>query len=150
MKVTPVLFDRTIALMFRAVNHFRKFESFPVDFGDGTPLFPAEIHFLEYVSGHPGCSLTGAALDLDITKSAVSQFAKKLVGDGYLKRASESRGGREACLSLTDKGTFIVEGHRAYHQNFNTRLIDFFGPCADSDLETVNRFLERFLDFEPE
>lgn len=142
-------FEKTISLFLKAVNHYRTFEADPVDFGNGELLYPSEIHFIEFVGNHPYCSLTLAAEEMEISKGAVSQLVKKLVRKGFLRRTSQQKGGNQAGLFLPEKGKTAYERHRAFHQSYNKALLDHFGEIYDEDLAKVNRFLERFLEFNP-
>jgi DNA-binding MarR family transcriptional regulator len=110
------------ARIARFVNKYAKLERIPYDFGTG-PLYLAEVNVLEAVG--EGRALTGRGLsaELGITKGAVSQIVKKLVGKGLLKAEKDSRDGKEIPLSLTAAGRKAFRNHERFHEMMEGRML---------------------------
>jgi len=82
----------------------------PILYGN-TELYRAEVHILEIISDTKAITATDIALDLNVTKGAVSQLINKLFRKGLIKKVSKDGNLKSQELSLTPNGKKVIEAH---------------------------------------
>jgi len=101
----------------RIMNKMSRSESLPRDFGSGDLLFPSEIHTLCFIGTMPGIRITDLAVQLGVTKGAISKIAKKMEEKGLIEKYREPGNDKEILLMLTPTGKKAYLGHEEYHKN---------------------------------
>jgi DNA-binding MarR family transcriptional regulator len=129
-------------LLIRIVNKAAVIEKEPIDIGHGILLHASEVHLIDLVGRFPQENITEIASRLGITKSAVSQTAKKLEEKGYLQRVAEEGNKKTVRLQLTEHGREAFEWHRTYHEKVNERIIRVISRLPRGDLKNLQRTLE--------
>jgi len=133
--------NNIIKLYFHSFDVFRKLEVTPRDFGSGDLLYQSEVHTLEVIGYNPGINLTGIAIKMDISKSAISKFAKKLIDKKLIHKSSEQNNKKEVLFFLTPKGNTVFEGHQTFEKNTFSGVYNLF----DELTETEKAFLKKFF-----
>jgi DNA-binding MarR family transcriptional regulator len=125
-----------IRLIYRAHQKLSAIEATPRDYGTGTLLYASEIHTLNAVGRKPGANLTELAEELNVSKSAVSKFVRKLEDKKHLEKRSKTGNRKEVSFYLNDAGEIAVEGHK----EFELRV---FGPLyrREEELSSQERSL---------
>lgn len=125
----------------RIMNRMIRSESIPRDFGTDDLLFPSEIHTLCVIGALPKINITNLAIQLGITKGAVSKLAKKLVEKRLIEKYREFGNEKEILVRLTPQGRKAYLNHEKYHNKVFSRIIREVEEM-DSDQAV---FLLRFL-----
>jgi DNA-binding MarR family transcriptional regulator len=76
------------------------------------PLTMSQFRALMFLDGHRGCTVTALATHLGTTLPTASVLVDRLVRRGWVVRTTPTANRRETRLSLTRRGTAIVEAAR--------------------------------------
>lgn len=134
-------YNKVTKLYFKSIKEFNEFESIPRDFGTGDLLYSSEIHTLQAIGDNTDINLTELSLKLDVSKSAVSKFVKKLLDKGLITKSKLQGNKKEVVFGLTDKGRTAYIGHKKFSQE---TFKPIFNILSKLDKEQVD-FLEKFL-----
>jgi DNA-binding MarR family transcriptional regulator len=132
-----------IDYIYKGHRWLSELEKTPRDYGTGEKLNPSAVHTLVAIDRKPGNNLTQLAVEMGISKAAVSKFTSQLVKRGYLVRhAPKKEQGREICFSLTDRGKIAVNGHVEFTRNTFKHLVDIEHRLPLNEREIIRRYLE--------
>jgi len=95
-----------IDLFIRILHLYSVLDKKPRDYGTGDLLYVSEIHAIHAIGSNPEINLTQLAELSGITRGAISQTVKRLVGKRYIARY-KVRNKKEVNLRLSDKGYLI-------------------------------------------
>jgi DNA-binding MarR family transcriptional regulator len=95
-----------IDLFIRILHLYSVLDKKPKDFGSGDLLYVSEIHAIHAVGTNPEINMTQLAELSGVTRGAMSQTVKRLVGKRYMARY-RVRNRKEVNLRLSDKGYMI-------------------------------------------
>lgn len=133
--------DNTIVnLIYKAHLKLMEIESVPREYGPGEFLFSSEVHTICAIGKKPGINLTGLALDLEVSKSAVSKFVSKLLKKNYITKERSPDNLKEVIFNLTDRGHHVVIKHREYKEAI-------FGPLISRERELEEDKRAEILSF---
>ncbi|NMC49163.1 MAG: MarR family transcriptional regulator [Desulfovibrio sp.] len=127
-------FDEVMPL-FQALgtvlSKYARIERRPVDFGAGTPLYPAEVHMLSTLDMLGDAHVTGIAKACGVTKGAVSQMLKRLREKGLVAREADTSG--NTVIRLTELGRAVSQAHFAFHREHDREFLDYLRGLPDRD-----------------
>ncbi|MFZ5811982.1 MAG: MarR family winged helix-turn-helix transcriptional regulator [Thermodesulfobacteriota bacterium] len=129
-------FDEVMPL-FQALgtvlSKYARIERRPVDFGAGTPLYPAEVHMLSTLDMLGDAHVTGIAKACGVTKGAVSQMLKRLREKGLVAREADVDTSGKAAIRLTELGRAVSQAHFAFHREHDREFLDYLRGLPDRD-----------------
>ncbi len=108
---------------------------------EGLSLYPGQLHVLEYISQHPGCTQADIAGTLLVTPSSIAQSTKRMQRDGLLEKRRQSDNRRWG-LELTGKGEEVALRCR---ETFNETDTNLFQELNDEELAALGAYIERLL-----
>lgn len=115
------------------------------EYCEGIPLYPNEIHTVEYIAVSSTTNLTEIANQMGLTRGAVSKMISKLENLGLLVRYKYHPRQKEIYVHLTRAGVRAYEGHKAYHATMWKRLSGYFEGLEESQRQVILEFLENYL-----
>jgi len=104
-----------IDLFIRILHLYSVIDKKPKDFGTGDLLYVSEIHAIHYISGNPEINMTQLAEMSGVTRGAISQTVKRLVGKRYIARY-RVKNNKEVNLRLSDKGYLINKHYEEFEK----------------------------------
>lgn len=134
-------YNKVTKLYFRSLKEFNEFSSKPRDFGTGDLLYSSEIHTLQAIGETSGIILTELALKLDVSKSAVSKFVKKLLEKDLITKSKLPENKKEVVFSLTEKGNTAYRGHKKFKYETFKPIFKILSKLTKDEID----FLEKFL-----
>jgi len=106
------------------------------------PLYPGQLHILEFVKTHSGCSQSEVAQNLLITPASVALSTKRMEKSGLLKKQPDSENLRCKRLYITKKGEQLSLHCRKVFDEIDDVMLEGF---SEEELEIFNNFVDRFL-----
>jgi len=122
----------------RVLNLYSLIEKTPKDFGTGNQLFPSEIHTIEGIGRKPGINVSELAIELGISKPAVSQLTKRLERKGLIKRYRDEGNNKEVLLRLSPKGEIDYKGHSHYHADMDKKFTKYLMHLDNSGRKIIS------------
>lgn len=107
-----------------------------------TGLYRSQHRMLMILGGHPDCSQTFLAQELEISGAAVAVSLKKLEKAGYLKRQCDADDNRMNHVVITEKGKTAIEESRDFFMGMENAALDGF---SEEEIQTMEEFLQRIL-----
>jgi DNA-binding MarR family transcriptional regulator len=104
-----------IDLFTRILHLYSVIDKKPRDFGTGDLLYVTEIHAMHYIAANPEINVTQLAEISGVTKGAISQTIKRLVGKRYIARY-KAKNKKEVNLRLSDKGYIINQKYEEFEK----------------------------------
>lgn len=132
--------------LFEIANLIVQREKKPLVLETGETLYRFEIHIIDMIGRNEGINIISLAEKMNVTKGAISQIIKKLVGKKFVKRLKAEDNQKEVLLYLTQSGKLIYLNHLKFHQNMNQKIIDLTVDYEKSEIEKLSRFLEKIID----
>lgn len=111
-------------ILLKSSRKLHELESTPRLYSSGEKLYASEVHTLCVISQNPGINLTGISHKMDISKSAVSKFVKKLHHKKHLTKITMEHNLKEVHFNLTDSGQAIVKEHDEFREKTFTPLLN--------------------------
>ncbi len=115
------------------LTRYARIERRPVDFGTGTPLYPAEVHMLSTLDMLGDGHVTGIARACGVTKGAVSQMLSRLRDKGLVDREPDGETSGKAVIRLTELGKTVNQAHNAFHREHDREFLDYLRGLPDRD-----------------
>lgn len=119
--------------LFDVLQTIRDEQCVARDYGDGTPLYHAEVNLLEVIHRHPDQSAAQLADTLGITRGALTQTAKKLMDKGLITQHHPPNNRKTKHHRLTGAGEAVRQGHAQFHEEANARMKAYL--CTRSSAE---------------
>lgn len=113
------------------LTRYARIERRPVDFGAGTPLYPAEVHMLSTLDMLGDSRVTDIAKACGVTKGAVSQMLRRLRDKGLAVREADASG--NAVIRLTEIGKAVSRAHNDFHREHDREFLDYLRGLPDRD-----------------
>ena len=126
----------------RILNKMDTLEKSPKDFGSGDLLHCSEIHTIMAIGKQSEINITGLALALGISKSAVSQMISRLMSKDLVEKKQSPDNSKEVILQLSPKGRIAYLGHEQYHAKVYARLYQKLGPMSAEQFEFLSGFFQ--------
>lgn len=111
-----------IESLFDVLQAIREEQGVARDYGDGTPLYHAEVSLLEVIHRHPDHSAAQLADALGITRGALTQTAKKLMDKGLITQYHAPNNRKTKYHRLTEAGEAVRQGHAQFHAEANAQM----------------------------
>jgi DNA-binding MarR family transcriptional regulator len=138
--------DIIINLYFKSLEMFKSLESTPRDFGSGELLYSSEVHTLVAIGKNSGLNLTDISVAMNVSKSAVSKFVKKLLNKGLIQKRNEEKNKKEVVFYLTLKGQTVFAGHEIYEQNTFAGIFKILAGLSSAEKAFLTHFLQGMID----
>lgn len=106
------------------------------------PLYPGQLHLLEFVDKHPGCTQAEVAENLMISPASVALSTKRMEKSGLLEKLTDSENLRCKRLYVTDMGRSLSIRCRETMDGMDR--IMFQGLTAD-DMNRLTDTLDKLL-----
>jgi DNA-binding MarR family transcriptional regulator len=106
------------------------------------PLYPGQLHILEFVKTHSGCTQSEVAQNLLITPASVALSTKRMEKSGLLKKQPDDKNLRCKRLFITKKGEQLSLHCRKVFDEIDNAMLEGF---SEEELETFNNFIDRFF-----
>jgi DNA-binding MarR family transcriptional regulator len=110
----------------------------PKDYGTGDLLYFTEIHTITVVGKNKELNMTQLANIMGVTKGAISQTIRKLVGKNFILK-SNTTNKKEINLKLSEKGLIVYKGQRSFQKELFTFATTLYEKANPEDRELVKR-----------
>jgi DNA-binding MarR family transcriptional regulator len=117
----------------------------PKDYGTGDLLYVTEIHTIHCIAENPEINMTQLAEMTGVTKGAVSQTVKRLIGKRYIA-AYKTRNKKEVNLRLSDKGYLINLKHEEFEKEQFGFVEDLYNNASPQDISLVRRLFNAIYE----
>ena len=141
MKPRKHSFEKMQAALMHLVDLVNESHAGGVDFGIGTPLYPAEIHTVAAIKENEGISITELAALLNISKPTISTRIRALEGKGLVKKEFAPNNRKAITLWLTPDGNTAYQNHELHHQKIFDLFLARYGDHAP---KIIDRFTDTF------
>lgn len=143
-------------LISEIIDHLTTYNRSMYEYGKNTRHYGTDqelridqIHVINYIGYHPGCSLGAIANDTDSLLPTVSLQVKRLIKLGLIQKKRSKSDQREVILNLTPEGITAFE----YHRQTDKEWVDFFSKLLSSykeeELTCINHFLKMLNENTP-
>lgn len=110
-------------------------------FGDGEKrLYIGQLHVLEYVKNHDGCTQVELANFLGVSAASIAVSTKRLQKAGLLEKREDEHNLRCKNLFITDDGIKAVVRCREIFDEFDRKV---FGAIPEEELDTFCKVLDK-------
>ena len=137
---------KIIELYFESIRGVNEFEKNPRDFGTGDLLFSSEIHTIQQIGFNQNINLTDLASKLNISKSAVSKFIKKLLDKTLITKSRKSNNDKEVVFNLTSKGLIAFNSHEKFDEGMFKSIICIINDFTNEQTIFMESFLSKLVD----
>jgi DNA-binding MarR family transcriptional regulator len=110
----------------------------PKDYGTGDLLFFTEIHTISMVGKNREINMTRLADLMGVTRGAISQTIRKLVGKGLIVK-SNTTNRKEVNLRLSEKGMIVYRGQESFQNEIFTFAGSLYESADEEDIQLVDR-----------
>lgn len=128
--------------LFDVLQAIREEQCVARDYGDGTPLYHAEVSLLDIIHRHPDHSAAQLAETLGITRGALTQTAKKLMEKGLITQYHLPNNRKTKYHQLTDAGEAVRQGHAQFHEEANTRMRAYLCTRSAAEKQVLMDFFK--------
>ena len=104
----------------------------------------SEIHCIHLIGKLEKANVTKIALELTMTKSAISRIVKKLLDNKDIESYQVECNKKEIYYKLTPKGQELFDEHLKIHSSGRERDKKFFEEFNDNDSRIVSEFLRKY------
>ena len=137
--------NEIIDLFMQCFQKFCQMDKQPMDIGNGTKLYYAELHTIADIGKNPEINITDLANHQNITKGAVSQIVTKLEKKQIVAKF-RGNNEKEIKLRLTDKGVEINAMINDFQDLFLKKYEDFYDKTSERDHELVKDLLKIIIE----
>ncbi|MGI6623678.1 MAG: MarR family transcriptional regulator [Acetivibrionales bacterium] len=134
--------ERYMEQMF---NRYLELSKSSYEYCEGIPLYPSEIHAVEYIAYNSETNLSDLANAMSLTKGAISKMVVKLEKMGLIKRFKYLENQKDVYLHLTKLGMEANEGHKKYHKNMYEALDRYFESVSEEHKQVILDYLNKYL-----
>ncbi len=131
---------KNVAIQLEKLNIIRRIirHKLTMDF----PLYPGQLHILEFVKTHKGCTQAEVAEHLMITPASVALSTKRMEKTGLLEKQLDPNNLRCKRLYITDEGERLsLHCRKTFNEIDAVMMKDF----SEDELEKLNQYIHRFL-----
>lgn len=107
------------------------------------PLYPGQLHLLEFVNTHEGCTQSEVAKHLMITPASVAVSTKRMEKSGLIEKRIRTDNLRCKRLYITEKGKKLSERCR---KTINELDMVMFTGFSNRELNTLKDYLDRLFE----
>ena len=144
------------ALISEIIEHLTTYNRLMYDYGKDTRHYGTDqklridqIHIVDYIGKHPGCSLGAIADDTDSLLSTVSLQVKRLIKLGLIQKTRSKSDQREVILTLTPEGITNYKYHEKTDQEWVDFISELLSSYQDEELTNINSFLKMLVTNTP-
>ena len=138
VKNTSDIYEEILKKFEKVIIMMESMHTPSLSFGTGVLMHTREIHTIQAIGRNPGINVTRLAEYGGVTKGAVSQTLKKLVGKGLVQKTHASGNKKEVILELTNLGQTGFQNHEKFHMDAFNIARDSYGDQLESKLERIN------------
>ena len=136
-----------IDLFTLVLNKFTALEKSSRDFGTGDKLFPSEIHVVDAIGRHQGIKMTDLALELGVSKPAVTQMIARIMKKNLVERYNGEGNMKEVLLRLNERGRVAFRGHQEFHARMDINMMDRLGRLTSREQDFVSKLFEDMASY---
>ncbi|NMA18191.1 MAG: MarR family transcriptional regulator [Clostridiaceae bacterium] len=140
-----IVFADVECVMVRLFNRYMELSKRKHEYCEGIALYPSEIHTLEYIALSNPANLTEIAVQMVLSKGAVSKMVNKLERLGLVERYKFHEKQKDIYLHLTESGVRAYEGHKQYHATMWNTLSAYLDQLDDGKRYAILEFLHEYL-----
>ena len=104
---------------------------------------PASLHFIELVAENKNMNVSDIALELGITKGAVTQLATKLQKKGMVSSIKKVENRKCTFYRLTEQGKALYLKQQEYQKGLKAEVDTLLADYSDAEIENATRLLYR-------
>ena len=104
---------------------------------------PASLHFIELVAENKNMNVSDIALELGITKGAVTQLATKLQKKGMISSVKKVENRKCTFYRLTEQGKALYLKQQEYQKGLKAEVDTLLADYSDAEVESAIRLLYR-------
>jgi DNA-binding MarR family transcriptional regulator len=130
-----------VELFNRILHLYSVIDKKPRDLGTSDRLYVSEIHAIHIIGSYPEINLTRLAELSGVTKGAISQTVKRLVGKRYIARY-RGKNKKEVNLRLSDKGYLINQQYEAFEKERYVFAEKLYEKASHADIALVRNLFE--------
>lgn len=134
-----------VELFNRILHLYSVIDKKPRDLGTGDRLYVSEIHAIHTIGSNPEINLTQLAELSGVTKGAISQTVKRLVGKRYIARY-RGRNNKEVNLRLSDKGYLINQQYEAFEKERYVFAEKLYEQATRADIALIRNLFRIIYD----
>jgi DNA-binding MarR family transcriptional regulator len=114
----------------------------PWDYGEGFPLFYAEIQLIMVIQANDGANASTLASVMKVTGGAVSQIAGKLLKKGFIESYRLPDNRKEVFFRLTESGKKVFRAHKKHMNKTGIAFMGFIDGLNQRELQKICDFLD--------
>ena len=104
---------------------------------------PASLHFIQLVAENKNMNASDIAVELGITKGAVTQMATKLQKKGMIFSIKKVENRKCTFYRLTEQGKELYLKQQEYQTGLNKEVDSLLAQYSDAEIESAIRLLYR-------
>ncbi len=105
-----------------------------------TGVYRSQHRLLMHLNRQPNCSQVMLAEHLEVSPAAIAVSIKKLEKGGYIRRETDSCDSRVHQVTITPKGTTVIEKSILMFQEVEAQMFQDF---SEEEMTQMGNFLER-------
>lgn len=133
-------------LFQKLFSRWQDLEKIPRNFGIEEKLYPSEVHTLDRIGRFEEINGMELAEKTGVSKSAVSQMAKKLEKKGLISRTKKNGNDKESYFRLTPKGKTVFEHHLAFDKELANKIAGSLEALSEEELSKTFNVFSEILD----
>lgn len=120
---------------------YQQLKSMPRTFGNNIQLYTSEINLLTAIGAEANSNLTALANRMDVSKSATSKCANRLIDKGLVQKERSEKRMREVEFSLTAAGASVYRQILNEDKQLHKRFTQAFLKLDKDETFIINHFL---------
>lgn len=135
-----------LRLIYAAHKKLSRIEQEARDYGTGRLFYASEIHTLVCIGDNPYLNLTTLAEKLQVSKSAASKFAKKLIAAACIEKSKSPDNAKDVLFHATSEGKRAIRGHKAFEEITFGPLQAIESRLGPAEAKLISSFLTELND----
>ena len=135
------------AQIIRIINKLIFLEKKSIFKYEGLKLYPSELHLMGVIEANKGINATKMAVELGITKGAVSQTLTRLEKKGILYKTKDHRNKNELTAHFTELGKDVLENHFISRLSFQKEYEQYLTTLTNKEKKVISQFLSNIEGF---
>ncbi|MDR0292928.1 MAG: MarR family transcriptional regulator [Oscillospiraceae bacterium] len=104
--------------------------------------YPSEIHCVDYIGKNAESNVTKLAESFNMTRSAISKLAKKMVAKNLIESYQAADNKKEIYFRLTEHGQTVFEIHEKLHDESHERDRPILEKITEEQYDSMLVFAE--------
>lgn len=133
------LFDLKQTFLHNSEQFYEKFSKETYE-----NLTLTEVHCLDKIENSNKPNVTNIALNMNITKGAITKISTKLLRKKYIVKYNIEGNRKEVYFKLTDSGKRIFDKHETRHKKLEEDEKDFLKSFSKEEQQVIIEFFEKY------